>query len=127
MFTVSWAEEERTAATVEEVDRILDQVHLDAARDPQLVTVETEATGDTLAVGLGLDRSVLSYVGAGGDPPYFISVGDSDVDAPIAFRFNGHYSDFPMRCSVPTAVAREAMKHFCVTGKLSPAIRWEEG
>lgn len=127
MFTLTWTGEHRSAPTVEAVDEILDQVHAEHfERDPQVVTVEVDATGDTLAIGLGRDRSALNYVSASGDPPYFTSVGESDEPGYITFRFGGDLSELPLRHSVPTTTAREVMRHFCRTGTLSPAIRWEE-
>lgn len=128
MFTITWSENERrTAATVEQVDRVLDELDVRyRERDPQLVTVEVGASRASLAIGVGRERSVLNFVAGSKDPPYFTSIGHVDVDEPITFRFNGALSEFPMRNSVPYKVAREAMRYFCATGELSSAISWEE-
>jgi hypothetical protein len=127
MFTIGWDQHERQAASIRDVDRILDELHADFAnRDPQLVTVELNETGDSLAIGLGRDRSVLNYVSGSKDPPYFTSTGELEMGEPIAFRFGGEWSEFPMRSSIPTPSARQAMRHFCATGKLSSAVQWEQ-
>lgn len=127
MFTVTWNEhEKKELATVEDVDRLLEALHARyRGDDPQLVTVELDG-GDSLAIGVGQDRSVLNYVSGSKDPPYFTSTGELDLDEPIAFMFNGSLSEFPMRNSVPMQAAREAVKEFCTTGALSPSIAWEE-
>lgn len=128
MFTITWSEQERrVAATVGDVDRVLDELDRRyRGRDPQLVTVEVNSTRASLAIGIGQDRSVLNYVAGNRDPPYFTSTGDLDVDELITFRFNGAPSEFPLRNSVPIEVAREATRHFCSTGRLTSAIAWEE-
>jgi hypothetical protein len=127
MFTIRWNQHERRAVSIRDVDRLLDELHADfAGRDPQLVTVELNEAGDSLAIGLGRDRSVLNYVSGNKDPPYLTSTGELDMDEPIAFRFGGEWSEFPMRNSIPTSSARQAMTHFCATGKLSSAVQWEQ-
>jgi hypothetical protein len=127
MFTIEWNQYEQQAASIQDVDRILDELHANSVgSDPQLVTVQLNDTGDSLAIGLGRDRSVLNYVSGSNDPPYFTSIGELEVDEPIAFRFGGEWSEFPMRSSIPTQVARQAMRHFCATGKLSSIVQWEQ-
>jgi len=127
MFTVEWNQYKQQVTSTQDVDRVLDELHADfALGDPQLVTVEINETGDSLAIGLGRDRSVLNYVSGNKNPPYFTTVGELELDEPIAFRFGGEWSEFPMRCSIPTPIARQAMRHFCATGKLCATIQWEQ-
>jgi hypothetical protein len=127
MFTITWNQHEQQATSINDVDRVLDGLHAEfAGRDPHLVTVELNETGDSLAIGLGRDRSVLNYVAGSKDPPYFTSVGALQADEPIAFLFGGEWSEFPLRSSVPISVARQAMRHFCATGKLMPVVQWEQ-
>lgn len=126
MFKIEWDEHVQTASSVHDVDRILDRLHTVFTNGyPQLVMVELTATGDSLAIGLGRKRSVLNYMSGSKDPPYFTSAGEIDVDEPIAFRFGGQWSEFPMKSSIPTMIARQVMRQFCATGKLSSAIQWE--
>jgi hypothetical protein len=127
MFTIGWNQREQLASSIHDVERILDELQAYfAGGEPQLVTVQLNKTGDSLAIGLGRDRSVLNYMSGSKDPPYFTSTGELDVDEPIAFRFGGEWSEFPMKSSIPTSMARQAMRHFCETGKLSSAIQWEQ-
>jgi hypothetical protein len=127
MFKIEWNQQERIASSIDDVNRILDELHMNfMSGDPQLVTVELNETGDSLAIGLGRDRSVLNYINGSKDPPYLTSTGGIEVDEPIAFRFGGEWSEFPMKNSIPTSVARQVMGQFCATGNLSSAIQWEE-
>jgi hypothetical protein len=127
VFTIGWNQNEQQVETIHDVDHILDKLHADfAGRDPELVTVELSETGGSLAIGLGQDRSVLNYVSASKEPPYYTSTGDLEMDEPIAFRFGEEWSEFPLRNSISISIARQAMKHFCATGKLSSAIQWEQ-
>jgi hypothetical protein len=127
MFTIEWSQHQQKAASIQDVERILDKLHADFAReDPQLVTVELNETGESLAIGLGRDRSVLNYMSGNKNPPYFTSIGELEADASIEFQFGGEWSEFPIRSSVPVSIARQAMRHFCATGKLSTAVQWEQ-
>jgi hypothetical protein len=110
MFKISWMQHEEEHASVDGVDAAL----------------ELGDTGDCISIGLGADRSVLNYVGASGDPPYFTSRGEQAGDAFISFRFGGEWSEFPAHNSVPTSLARAAVRRFCETGKLPSEIDWEE-
>ena len=47
-----------------------------------------------LAIGLGRTYSVLSYVPAGGGPPYFSSRGDLSLNEEVVFYLSGDYSEF---------------------------------
>lgn len=127
MFNITWDMEERRAGSAHEVDLLLDQLQLAfTGTDPALVTVEFVETGDSLSIGLGRERSVLNYIRGDKDPPYYTSSGGADDDEAVSFRFGGDWSEFPPWNAVPIALAREAMRHFCETGKLSNDIQWEE-
>ncbi|WP_148314640.1 Imm1 family immunity protein [Sorangium cellulosum] len=60
------------------------------------------------------------------NPPYFTSKGEMDLDNEIAFKFGDSWSEFSIRNSIPTPIAREAMRHFCSRGELTKAIEWEQ-
>ena len=77
---------------------------------------------------LGREVSVLRYVGASGNPPYFSSPGHARVrDAEgVVFYYYGHWSEFPPSAAVPSEDAVEAVRYFCEHGELSPLIDWFE-
>lgn len=127
MFIVTWSEQERPVESVVGVDLLLDELHLlFRGTEPTLVSIELIGIGDSLSVGLGCDLSVLNYVRGDQNPPYYTSVGELDADEVISFRFGGELSEYPVKNCIPVDRAREAVKHFCNTGKLMPDIAWEE-
>jgi len=124
MWKVQWSgHSQRAAGSVGELDSLLDQVH--AHGKPVMVVVEALCNGNSLAIGLGRDKSVLNFVPGSGDPPYFTSLGAEDRDEAIEFDFMGESSEFPVRNSVPIDTARQAMRDFLQTGELSAIIEWE--
>ncbi|XXY53589.1 Imm1 family immunity protein [Sorangium sp. So ce269] len=127
MFVVEWNQQRKHLSSALDVERLLDELHaVFLQTDPTLVTVELSESGDSLAIGLGRERSVLNFVSGNKNPPYFTSKGEIDIDEGVAFRFAEDWSEFPMRNSVPTPVAREAIRHFCDRGGLAESIEWEQ-
>lgn len=129
MFRVAWEDQERLVATVDQLDTLLDDIHRDHQEDKAvLASIELDSTGDSLAIGLGKDRSVLNFVSGSKDPPYFTSVGHEgeDNDEPIVFRYMGQWSEFLLRNTVPIDTAREAVRTFCRTGEIPNDVRWEQ-
>ena len=124
---VTWIDQEREVSSLTQLDELLDSLHAEFSRsEPVLVTVELDS-GDSLSIGLGQERSVLSFVGKSLEPPYYISVGEQDIDEPIAFRYGNQWSEFALRHSIPVAVARDVLRQFCRTSNLSTSIDWEDG
>ena len=60
-----------------DLDALLDEIAAESERDkkPRLVSVNLP-DGTSLALGLGRRESVLQFVSASADPPYFTSRGD---------------------------------------------------
>ena len=83
-------------------------------------------TGDSLSIGIGSDMSILHFVAASGDPPYYASVGDEDADDVVVFEFRGEFTEYPRRQCIPTDQARQVVREFVDKGTLSRDIRWEE-
>ncbi len=123
---VGWDDQEARVGGVQELDDLLDRLQREFAADlPHLVTVELEA-GDSLAIGLGLPWSVLSFVAASREPPYYVSVGDGGFGQDIGFVFGGELSEYPSRNVIPLSVARTALRQFCLTGSLPATVSWED-
>ena len=118
---------ELEVSSEEELTAALRELAKDRSK-PALVTVERR-DGDTLAIGLGQPYSVLSYVRADGNPPYYVSVGRVLPSEPVVFYFNDHYSEFAPHHAITLdealAVMREFANHSCLP--LPDAIVWEEG
>jgi len=121
--------------TIEQLDALLNRCHLEAQKtEPFLVEIML-STGDALTIGLGRDLSLLSYVSSSGEPPYFVSVGDSvpddDVvlgdDDVVVFYFCGTYTELPCFTLIPMELAREGARYFFQHASLPSFINWIEG
>ena len=127
MFKARWAEKPEIAiSTVEELDRLFDELEQEFIQSPVLLTVELPSSGDSLSIGLGRSESVLNFVSGTGNPPYWSSVGDHEEDEAVGFNFMGELSEIPLRHLIPIELARQAVHDFVRTGKLSPIVKWEE-
>lgn len=127
MFKARWAEKPEVGiGTVEELDRLFDQLQQENIPSPVLVTVELPSSGDSLSIGLGRAESVLNFVSGSGNPPYWSSVGEHEEDEAVDFNFMGELSEIPLRHLIPLDLARQAVRDFVRTGKLSQKVKWEE-
>ncbi|HEV3163475.1 MAG TPA: Imm1 family immunity protein [Isosphaeraceae bacterium] len=123
---IEWEENGRAdVASVEEVDRLLDDLAEQASERPFIAELISSA-GDSLAIGLGREESILSWVQASGDPPYYASKGDPDSQGLVVFFYRGHWSEFPRSFVVAIAAARKAMRLFFETGQRPTNVEWEE-
>jgi Immunity protein Imm1 len=126
---VTWRDDEdgHLVTCDEEFRHAFAEAEQDAARLPLIAEVTLD-DGDCLAIGLGRDVSVLSYVSASKMPPYFSSQGSArgqDGEG-VVFHYYGHWSEFPPSAAVPTADAIEAVRYFCEHGELSTRMDWVE-
>jgi hypothetical protein len=127
MFKVSWNQNARSLASLDEVEHLLDRLQEEFRQgDPTLVVVALSGDGDSLTIGLGRRSSVLSYIPGDMDPPYFNSAGGKDLDVGMWFLFEGSWSEFANRNIISTSVARATLRRFCETGQLPDSIEWEE-
>jgi Immunity protein Imm1 len=107
------------------LDQRLDELAAPAKAKPfmaELISPE----GNSLALGLGREKSVMSWVSASQDPPYFASKGHVDAEGTIVFYYRGDWSEFPCWSAVPTSTARQAMREFFNTRALPSGVAWEE-
>jgi hypothetical protein len=127
MWKIKWdASPEATVQTIDELDRQLDRLQQDCIAAPVLATVELLSSGDSLSIGLGRAESVLNFVSGSGDPPYWSSVGERKEDDAVGFNFMGELSEIPLRHLIPIDMARQAVRDFVQSGKLSARVKWEE-
>jgi hypothetical protein len=115
------------AASDDELRHALSEARHDAARQPLIAEVTLDE-GDSLSIGLGREVSVLSYVGASRNPPYFSSQGSLRVSGGegVVFFYYGHLTEFLPSAAVPVEDAVEAVRYFCEHGELSPQLSWVE-
>jgi hypothetical protein len=123
--TLSWAEDgSAPVRSVQELDERLDELDRQARADQPLVAGIERPDGAALSIGLGRDRSVLSFM-ASPDPPYFTSHDqEGESDGTVVFYYYGHWSEFPADAAVPMGDAREAARRFLSTGERPDNIDW---
>jgi hypothetical protein len=124
---VTWRTTE-AADTLSELDAILDRITSEVPPEmPQAVHIVREK-GDCLTIVLGAkEGSVLQFVAASGDPPYFSSLGDPSANGVFTFYVEeDHHSEAPAQLVVSESDARAAVREF-VSGEsgLPGCIGWE--
>jgi hypothetical protein len=126
MYRVTWEGRHADVASCEQVDQLLDRLEAEFAGDKAiLVLIEETSTGDTLKVGVGRERTVLDYVPGSLEPPYYVSVGNPGEAGTLTFRYDGEVTEIPAKNGISRALGREAVRHFCRTGRLSESVHWE--
>jgi hypothetical protein len=123
---VVWAEGEAAEIqSAEELDTLLDALHAQAASEPFIAEVVL-ASGESLSVGLGSERTVLNWVSSTGEPPYFGSQGDPNATGVVVFRYFGSLSEFPGTSAIPVETGRRAVREFLVAGHRPETFAWAE-
>jgi hypothetical protein len=121
-----WDHNKVVVSSVQELDAMLERLTDEAERDMPFMVALAREDGSGLSIGVGRPVSVLSYISASLDPPYFNSRGDDTREEPVEFLSGGEMTEFPPSSAIPTEAAREAMRYFFETGELSPHVAWEE-
>lgn len=120
-----WSDEEdgrREVATVEELDRVVDELSASADSPFSVELMVDENTA--ISVVVGLDISLVNFYSATEQPNYLGSVGPWDDDELVVFYHRGHYSEVPKVHFVPIDDAREALRYYFRTGQRPPNITW---
>lgn len=121
---VEWSRSE-TVVAVEQLDALLDQLHLEAVgQAPILVSIGGPA--GCLIVGLGRAESVLSFISSDSEPPYLVSTNRSKDEAEVEYFMNGHHSPVQAKHVIPMDLARDAVRVFVEHGALLASVRWSE-
>jgi len=81
----------------------------------------------SVVLGLG-QGSILTYDGRGGDPPYFVSVGNARKDRIlISYFYGGQRSELPASHVISEALALDALVDSIENEQPSSLIRWHGG
>lgn len=118
----------RAIRSREQLDDALDEIERHARANEPLIVDLISPLGASLRIGLGRQRSVLTFDSGSGMPPYLESSGDetnTNSDS-IVFYYGGHWTEFPASALIPKEAAREAMKSFFQTGERPNNVSWEE-
>ncbi|MGK3969859.1 Imm1 family immunity protein [Sorangium sp. So ce118] len=109
--------------SIQEFDALLDQL-AEQARGHGVVVQVAHSSGNTLAIGLGREESVLTYFDQQGTS--FTSVGEREREDYLTFEFSGDISEMMGAKAVPASKAREAARMFFLDGAPPAIIEWEQ-
>lgn len=124
--TLGWRHDipEEPIRSPDQLVRRLDEIAADHADEPPLVGLYMP-DGSSVAIGLGRDHSVVSYI-RDVDEPDYLSRGSDENDEPLLFYYDGAQSEFPPNAAVSVEDAYEAMRRFLATGQRPDNIDWQQ-
>ena len=125
---LEWDRNQRTNAfSVQELDRILDQLTLQATNELPFSVDLVLDSGDALSIVVGDIITPVNFYSSAGHP---LVVGCSgfwegeEGDQEFVFDHRGSYSEIEKRYTIPIANAREAMRRFFATARRPDGIPW---
>jgi Immunity protein Imm1 len=125
--TIEWSEREPPlyVSTLPEIDRALDRIAAECPPDHPTIVV-LKVNDHTLTLGLGGPESFIQ-VTESDDPPYIVTVGDTNAGGELTFFYQGeHHTEIPRRNLIPVLTARKVVQEFCATGQRAAITSWEE-
>jgi len=125
--SLEWGVDGRVAVgDVEELKRLLESLRQQAGRTEPFVVELFLDSGDALGMGLGRPVSLLCFVSASKEPPFFISRGDPALTPGdyVVFSYGGEPTEFPATAAISSDSALSAMIEFFETRKLPESIGW---
>jgi hypothetical protein len=124
--TVEWQEHSEPVAVAcpDDLSRLLDRIASESEPDRPLFAIICNE-GGSLTIGLRDLVGTLNHVPPSNDPPYMICLGDPDAAGVIDFYLAGHHTQFLMRNTIPSALARAAALEYAESGKLPNSVAWE--
>src|SRR6266508_2747268 len=94
VYRVAWENQQAHASSCDEVDALLNRLVTEYQGDKAVfVTITRTATGDSLKLGVGRERTVLDYVPGDLEPPYHASLGDPNESGSLVFRYEGEWTE----------------------------------
>jgi hypothetical protein len=115
--------------SVEDLEEALEEASTEAQVLGRLnIVVLTAPSRDWLSIVVGGEETVVNFSYGHGDPPYYASVGESQIDHPVLTAFVGlaHHTEYSRRWVVPMAEGRRAAREFLEAGARPKALRWAE-
>jgi hypothetical protein len=89
--------------------------------------VDVIVHGYEVSLGLGLPESFVHITAESGQPPYFITVGQSSAPGVVAFYLHGaHHTEIARRNLISTPDAIRVIREFLERGERSATVEWEE-
>ncbi|ATE59820.1 hypothetical protein CCZ27_07530 [Thauera sinica] len=113
---------ERNVATSNEAFTLLDEVR-DTAKIPAIVEFFNHE-GVSLGIGIGREKTVLTFQKSN-DPPYFISIGESNSSGTTTFCYGTEESEYLERNLVDLDSGFRAVQEFLLSGEMPRTLQWE--
>lgn len=127
---VRWENKSEVLPGAEAVKAFIEKLHGQYGGNPIMADIylSDDESGASLSIGLGHPGrfSLLTWVGADKDPPYYSSCGDPNAEGTVEFSYMTDWSEFPMWMVIDLASALQAVHEFCETGKLPETVSWQE-
>jgi hypothetical protein len=125
MTSGTWSETEPSIAidSVEELDRFVDFAESKTQR-PTAVSVDVHGYRVDLLVGH--EKSFVHMTPDDRSQPYHVTIGGLSEDGIDFWLHSWHHTWFENRHLIAKPLAREAFREFFQTGRLSPAVEWED-
>jgi hypothetical protein len=121
-----WGESETAVVeSIDELDHRLAVLTEEAKKRPFMAEL-IATNGNSLSMGLGREETVLSWVPANNDPPYYASKGNPNAEGTIVFYYSGDWSEFPRWSAVPVPAGWATMREFFQTGERPSTVEWQE-
>ena len=91
------------AIEVEHIEQVADRRHI--ARHIGVIVATPKENAFSIVLRLG-DGSIVTYDGRGGNPPYFVSLGDARKEVSLVrYFFGGQLSELPASHLIPQELA----------------------
>jgi len=123
-WTLDIEQQRQEIADGEQLRKQLLAEHQKATREP-IIALLNAPDGSSLAIGLGLQRSVLNHIAPGGWPSRH-AVDDSAGAGLAKYKLAGQMSEVPMRGTVALDDAIDACVDFMTTGTVGGKLNWED-
>jgi hypothetical protein len=125
MATGTWSETEPSIdiATADDLDRFVDFAEAKVEM-PTAISVEVHSYRVELLVGH--EQSFVHMTPEDLEKPYHVTVGRATEGTVDFWLHAWHHTVFENRQLVPKPLAREALREFFKTGRLSPVVEWEQ-
>jgi hypothetical protein len=126
-WTVAWGDDHLPVAVRDRghLMELLAEAGKDAAASHTMVEL-VSPSGSSCAVGLGRPRSVVTFMAAAAEPPYFVSRGEGAAGDALVFYYYGHWTEFGAEAAVPLDDAILALRQFFETGQRPSGVAWDE-
>ncbi len=115
---------EISARSMEEADRLLDQL-AESHRGAPIVVELVAESGRSATIGVGAACTAVYLESSGDRPSRYSACGDGSSRGAVVFHYGGHWTEIGPGYLVPMDVGREAVRQWLANETLTPLVRWQ--